>query len=536
MTYAAKVGFWVILTAGLVVSLLVYFGVITISGMRRNEYYLHFHFPSIRGLNKGAKFKINGNEVGFVERTDISRMSGVDVMVRIFESRYVVHENANVVISKESLLGSSYVEVHEPIGGYFDGAIQGKDGYFYLQVPQGQAEKGDFLQIIRNNQPVPVGVIEEVTAGDPGHEKCTVKLLDKSYKFDEKYAFVPSSIEIKNPVTNLIEKKTVIDVFAPLAPDSYFEGSRESGPEELIAHIDEVILDAGVKVDQLTVETSKVIIQVQTLLDELGGMMDKKQFQDLVKTLKIQIEKIGSNMDSITAQMEGIVSDNQPRLDATMANVEATSKAIKDIAEDPELGSSLKDLTKRLTGIADHIDKILMDIEDITSDPTIKGDIKDSIHSVHSTLKETEKTVTDMKTQIDKLSNVEFSGEIKSRFRPDPDTYFTGINLYLQSPKSGNFITLGIDEIGEDDLIDAQIGYSLDKDLDARFGIKRSKVGAGMDYHLERFFLRVDVYNPNEIVLDAYTGFGIGKDLYLVVGDQNIFDEDIFNIGVMFKF
>jgi hypothetical protein len=103
-------------------------------------------------------------------------------------------------------------------------------------------------------------------------------------------------------------------------------------------------------------------------------------------------------------------------------------------------------------------------------------------------------------------------------------------------PQSGNFFTVGLDEIGEDNLLNAQLGYMMGKDWDTRVGIKRSRVGFGVDYHLDRFFMNFDLYDPNKIVFDAYAGMELNQDVFIVVGGENIFEDDIFNLGVMFKF
>ena len=536
MTYAAKVGFWVLLAAFATLFLLSYFGVITILGKHKKEYYVHFHFPSIQGLNKGAKFKINGNEVGIVEETDISPASGVDVMIRIYDTKYVVHENAQVVITKESLLGSSYVEAHEPIGGYYSGAVPGRDGYFHLQVPKGKAETGVLLYLSKADFSKAIGIIEDITEGEPGYEKATVRITDNSIKLNARYAFVPSTSEMRNPVTGGVEKRRIINVFPPLEPDAYFEGTREAGPEDLIVHLDEVVIQANEKIDKLTQETGKVINQVQTLLEQLTGIIDKESVQDIVKNLKEQILKIGENMDEITVEIKNIIGENEPRITATLDNIESASKSLKDIASDPELETSLKDLTKKLGDTVDRINAILSDIEGITSDPTVKEDVKEGIHSAKGTLKDIESTVEDMKQKLDSLSQLEVSGRLKSRYRPEPDTYFSEIDLYLHMPQSGNFFTVGLDEIGEDNLLNAQLGYMMGKDWDTRVGIKRSRVGFGVDYHLDRFFMNFDLYDPNKIVFDAYAGMELNQDVFIVVGGENIFEDDIFNLGVMFKF
>ena len=522
-----------ILTGVLVVMLMTYFGLITPIGKKQNGYYLTFHFPSIRGLNKGAKFKINGNEVGLVEQMEISPLSGVDVLVRISDKKYFVHENAEVIITKESLLGSSYIEVTEGIGGFYDKKASEPD-QFYLKIASGSILPDAQLHYVDKDTQKVIGQVLEVNPSDQGFDSVLVKQLDTSIVLNNTFAFVPRSrVEwVDNNKTTV----SFVDVYPPLKEGSYFQGSREAGPEDLIAHIDAIVLQTGDQLKQLNIEILNILKQVEGLLTDVEGLIDKKAIEELFDTVKTQIETIGDGIVQITSDVEAIVGENKPRIDATMQNVEATSASLRELAEDPELKSTIKSLNERINRLADQLDKILADVEEITGDPEVKKEIKESIHSVRDTLDTTSKTVTELQQKLDKVSNIEFSGQVKSRFYPEPDSYYTDIDLFIRMPDDGTFYTIGVDQIGEEDLFNLQLGYDINESLSARFGMKRSKVGLGMDYHLNKFLLKSDLYNPNDIIFNLYGGYGLTEDVYLVVGGENLFDDDIFNLGVLVEF
>ncbi|MCD6217098.1 MCE family protein [bacterium] len=533
---AAKVGFWVIMAVFFILLMLSYFGVVKFIGKRQDEYRLHFHFASIRGLNKGAKFKINGKEVGLVEMTDISPLSGVSVTVRIFGKGNVVHENAEVIITKESLLGSSYIEVSEPAGGYFDCDADEEPDCYYVKVLKSKVRKNDWLHYFHDGEEKLIGQIVDVEISESGFDRAKVKKIDKSINVDKTYAFVPGERKFWDSGTKKYTQVTYIDVFPPLEEESYFQGSREAGPEDLIAHVDEVVRESGLQLKELNQEILNVLKRFQDLLDDIEGLIDKDAIDELFASVKEQIESIGANVESITVGLADIVDDNKPRITSTMENIESASKSMRDLMEDPELQDSVKNISERIESIADQIEGILADIEEITDDPELKGELKESVHSVRDTLETTKKTVQDLKNRIEKVSDLEFSGEFKSRFRPEKDTYFSGVDFYLYNPEKQIYFTVGLDEIGEDNLLNMQLGFNLDEVFDLRFGVKRSKVGLGLDYHLDNFFIKSDLYDPNDVVFDMYGGIGISDNVFIVVGGESIFNDDIFNLGILYEF
>lgn len=534
-TSATKVGAWVIGITIVAVIILTWLGIIAPFGKKQNEYRLHFHFPSIKGLNKGAKFKINGNEVGFVEHTDISPISGVDVAVKIYDKKYKIHENANVIITKESLLGSSYIEVSEPIGGFFEKYAE-TTGQFYVQIISGKIQTGDYLHFIDAGKQRIAGQVMGITQTDQGFDRLLVNQIDKSIEFDNTYAFVPQESKVLNTETRRYETTSYIDVFPALKEDSYFQGSREAGPEDLIAHVDQVVLQTGDQIDTLNQEMLSIFKNIQTLIDDVEGLIDKQALEDLFNTLKVQIENIGSNIENVTYEVNQLVGENRPRIDSIVQNIEATSNSIRETAEDPIVKDTVKDLSEKLNSISTRIDSILGDIEEITGDPELKADLKESIAQTRKTIDTASETIDKITEKLETASTIDISGEVKSRYQIDPDRYLSDINFKVRVGDQKQYALFGLDEIGEEDKFNAQIGYNIDDSLETRMGIRRSKVGFGLDYHADRFFIKSDLYDPNDIVFDVWTGIGIDDDVYLLLGGENLFEEDIFNLGVLIEF
>ncbi|MFH1514128.1 MAG: MlaD family protein [bacterium] len=534
-SYAVKVGFVVILCAICLFFILKFLNFINIGGASRDDYRLYFHFPSIKGLAKGAKFKINGHEVGYVEKTDISPMSGIEVSVRILNGKDLIHENAKVIITKESILGSSYIDVTEPFGGFYETEANDPDHY-YIQIASGKIRQDDWIHYFHAGEEKIIGQVEKITIADSGFDRILVKKMDKTISVDKTYAFVPEEKKIWDEKLKKHHILTYVDVFPPLAENSYFQGSREATPEDLIAHVDTMVLDTGMQLKELNQEMVKVLQSIQGLLDDVGGLIDKDKIEELFDSLKVQIENIGTNIENITRDLSDMVGENKTRISASMQNIEDTTASIKKLAEDPELHDTFKNISSRIDSISIQIENILKDIEEISGDPQVKQDIKDSIHSMQSTLDTADQTVKNLQQKIDEVSDIEFKGQFKSRYRPDPDTYFSELDLFIHLPDQKVFYTIGLDDIGENNLLNLQLGFDIDDKIDTRFGVKRSRVGFGMDYHLNNFFIKTDLYDPNNIIFDAYAGFGLTDDVYILVGGEDLFEKDIFNLGILYEF
>ena len=102
---------------------------------------------------------------------------------------------------------------------------------------------------------------------------------------DNTMAFVPSTPPEGGPGGMI--------VYGVLPPDSTVEGTREKGPEDLVA-------DADTALTQISTQAGQVMSQVANLLGEVGGLIDTKQIQKLIDTLSTETTLIAANVEHLT--------------------------------------------------------------------------------------------------------------------------------------------------------------------------------------------------------------------------------------------
>ncbi len=125
-----------------------------------------------------------------------------------------------------------------------------------------------------------------------------------------------------------------------------------------------------------------------------------------------------------------------------------------------------------------------------------------------------------------------------SIFRLDYEVWYAGqraghgldVTLFPQAPR---FFRFGLHDIGMTNGFVLQIGQRLDDGLAVRAGIFESQVGVGLDYRLmEPFWMNFDLYNLNQLTLDAVGRYQVAPNWRIAVGGKNLFRQPVVFFGV----
>ncbi len=86
----------------------------------------------------------------------------------------------------------------------------------------------------------------------------------------------------------------------------------------------------------------------------------------------------------------------------------------------------------------------------------------------------------------------------------------------------GGPFRLGLANIGEGNDLTLQTGRFLGKNGAVRYGLFRSKLGVGADWHKGRFSLEGNLWNPNERSFNAYLGYRVTPQVEIIAGREHI--------------
>lgn len=240
-------------------------------------------------------------------------------------------------------------------------------------------------------------------------------------------------------------------------------------------------------------------------------------FQD-IKKVTSGFGKLTDQTDILLKQINGATAATIPEVQNIIAstrriagNIEGISGRINDLAHDPQLlgetrqsihnvngltrqwqdfTKDLQSLTKKFESIADDVNVITGDVKELSHDPEIKGNIrtvaKNATRLTNAifdlTNPQTQTNQFDLNFRAETLGAVRLNQEFKATPGAVGNFNVFG-DLGLGGPVS--YFRVGLDEIGDGNLINLQAGSQVTDNSLLRFGLVRGKLGAGADFNMK---------------------------------------------------
>jgi len=533
VTSAAKVGFTVVLVV--VVLVFIYKGLgwtLPFTTPARGNYPVYANFISVKGLNRGADVQLNGNYVGEVGDITNDGFGGVQVALLIRDGQ-IIHDHADFTISRDSIFGSYMVMISESRAGRMTSGISG--GEFTVRVAEGSVDEGG-LVVIRDEETGEVVTIGQILAVDEcgSLSECVRVSSPNGAVLDEDMAFVPTRFTSDGPRGFIIHNA--------LEPRDVVSGTRDPGPEDLVATADVALRD-------VTGQVTIILEQFSSLLDNIEQLLGPEDFQNLFETLTDEISTISEGIVDLTGQLNAILADSRPYIEGTFENIEGmTSDAREMIAgfseyNDPEVRKNITDLVENLSVASEQLVSILEDVEAYTSDEELREDISGSISEARaaitdarSTLDLANEAITGATDTMGTMTSIDTGADLTVRYNNDTERWASDFNFWVGMEDLPGYVTAGIDDIGETDRVNAQFGWRFDDSVSARVGARRGKLGVGIDWEAEAFRVVSDLYDPNDLSWNVYAGYAVFPQIDLMVGVEDLLEEEELNLALSFRF
>ena len=320
--------------------------------------------------------------------------------------------------------------------------------------------------------------------------------------------------------TGLVGDKSVEVLPPEKATDMFLE------PGDVIKGSPPASLDAIFSEAQGMMESARALIEDQELRDDI------KQTVHMVSKASVQMEALFKDIKQVTSgfakltgqtekllgQINGAASESLPEVQGIVrsvrriaGNVESFSGRVNEIANDPQMLSqtrssisNVESLTRRWNSLTDDLshlskqagdvlnnaDAITQDIREITSDREIKSNVKtvarNASRLTNAVLnladpesQNVNKMKLDMRTEALGVANLKQDLTLTSGAQVNFNVFG---NLGLDIPIS--YFRLGLDEIGDTNLINLQAGSEIAEGTGIlRFGLVRGRIGAGTDFN-----------------------------------------------------
>ncbi len=354
--------------------------------------------------------------------------------------------------------------------------------------------------------------------------------------------------------------------------------ARFSSDRQTQADLKATITNLKATTDQLPALTAQAGRQLKDISARSNALLNS--LEPTVKSgqrIAADAEGIAANTKGITGELQTALKENRATLKSLLQNADEATSAIagltlqaKEALGDKKLRENLSQSAENLASISARLDAVTADIQRLSSDPRLASDLRDTV----SNLKETSTSFRNLAARVE---TVRIPGE---RRRPQPgespapprpsvapqtvsllepglnldaiydtkaerlrlDTNYTllgGASGLLALGGPGTFYRIGVQDLTERNRLNLQFGqYNGSEALFAlRYGIFAGKLGLGADARTGPLDLRLDVYDPNRLQINARAKGYLNRDqtTALTVGVDSIGKENRAVLGVQIR-
>jgi phospholipid/cholesterol/gamma-HCH transport system substrate-binding protein len=398
---------------------------------------------------------------------------------------------------------------------------------------------------------VKIGEVKHVEL-NPGDLRAKLTLsIGKETTLYDSYKFVIAS-------SGLIQQ-VFVDVIPPEYPLNQQEGAQLKYGQCVEGAIQPSLSDIIAGGQELLTNINRTASALRTTVSDQEVMNNLKSALTNIAAASAAAAKAA---DSAATIMEGA----RPEVLAALANANSASRDIQAMAKQLRTrlasGESLDNVDEILRQTARttaNVESITRDISKLTGDQQVQGDLRGTLADIRQTTQKLTQIADDIKVVSGEarkaapaiprvIGEVEaVTGQVASiqqRLTPKVDASFD----VLYGPHASHtfssgrvdistdpvrFFRVGIDDIGEESSADVQIGDRRGKRA-TRYGLVRSRLGAGIDVPIRRGSFSVNVFDPNRLRLDALLQYPISRtrsDLMLLTGVRDLGDDPTFVIG-----
>ena len=336
----------------------------------------------------------------------------------------------------------------------------------------------------------------------------------------------------------------------------------------VIAQAGGVIGDNRKQLTKLLVNLDRTTSNAADTIESVNFLVKNSGFEKGASEAFGSLGRAAKNIEDTTATFKGLADDQtQKDLRATLTAMRESTEALRDtttsiknfVADDGsqnQLKSTLGTLNTTATTLAEttaNLRDATAGIKNIFADEKLQGDVKAIPAELRRTLEATSATAERLNGLLGGRRGSRSTTEAGSTTSGEPrsSSLLGGLDftyrhlsegdkrnfgdVRLQTELFGGPFRIGLDEIGEGSKFTLQSGKFLGESAAIRYGLYRSKLGVGADWHQGRFSLEGNLYDPNRRSWNVYGGVRLSPKLELIIGREKNGDVRANAIGVRLR-
>ena len=297
----------------------------------------------------------------------------------------------------------------------------------------------------------------------------------------------------------------------------YLVGEDEAGMDTLMAGLD------------------KTLGQVQELLGTVNDVLGNKDLQHSLVQSMVNIQSMTQRLDQTMAILESLAAENKGQvsqtlahlnaatasMDRAMSSVEAMMANLETVGADPQTAENIRQTLANMADASERVVRITQGLENVAADEKVQEDLKATIHNARQ--------ITDRADgMMKKINDIEVKPQVDVLYSGGAHDWKTDFNVDV-GKKDGAYLRLGVDDIGDENDLNAQVGKKFSKGRwGVRGGVVNGKPGLGLDvYGGKRFKFSAEGYDPDDMQLRLDASYDItGEGTAIAAQWDHVNDRD----------
>lgn len=370
---------------------------------------------------------------------------------------------------------------------------------------------------------VPIGVVDRISLDE--NQRAQVRM-----KINPKYQ-IPEGSRFILRVGLLIGEK-FIDVIPNRQARTYIRpGTVVEG-------------EVPIRIEDLLPKTERLISNLTEVSENLKNVLGDEEFEGRINRSLANIERATARLDQAMATIQSTVTGGQEEIRVTIRNVALASENVLAATQELERFARQGGLQENIGAAVaatrravESLERTTASLEGVVTAPEFQEDIRVTVRTARE-------TVEQARDILDRLGGI-FGGGGRARiptretgieavFRPEDGRFRANLTATLGS-RSDKFLNLGIYDVGAGNKLILQPGKAIGSQTDLRYGIYASRLGIGLDHGFsDRVFGTLNLYDPYEPKLDIQAGYKLDDTWGLLLGVDDLFDENKFTLGARY--
>lgn len=274
--------------------------------------------------------------------------------------------------------------------------------------------------------------------------------------------------------------------------------------------------------DSMFQSMNKTLERAQELLVSINGIIADPTLKQSLIEMSVSMRNASGHMDGLMASLERMAVGNEANvnqamselpvimasMERTMGSVEHMMANIDSVAGDPQVAENLRVTLQNVADTSQRVEHMVSNMDTVLGDPKTAEDAKAIITNARSLTERADK-------MLGTVSGIQVKPSVDVLYSGGAHDWDTNFNLDVGAPKTP-YLRLGVDDIGDDNLFNAQIGKKFGS-FGARAGVVAGKPGIGLDaYAGDRLTFSADAYNMNDATLRLRATYRVAGGTHLM--------------------